>query len=628
MRLIHPFFGFHSGVGGDQTGIGTFWRDLALASVPLVHMAADGFQLEPQLWAGSDPSIPHISIFRRSVVPHGAAPPPSGNPDLPDFSKSPATAARDHVSWHIANLPPELDRDHTWVCFINEPREDLAGTWLSEFHYEADLLARAEGVRHVMFNYSTGTPALETWSTPSTVHLLDYMESEYGRVALGLHEYSLRTDTIWSGGPDDPASGPGGSWTVGRAARVLEVIGRLRAIPIFLTEFGWTHNDVPPWSTAISHLHSVMQFYRNYPQVQAAAIWYLGAGYNGIAQQVQPWIAPLGAWTIAESYEAPDWPPAPTIPPPPPPPGGPHKAVVVKLPQEAAYMASDWSAAAEAVYPFRHTITASHDDMLTILRGGARSSFVKMVRPDLPSQRQAALMVQAAGYRWEELKIGGTPPPPPEPEPGPGDLDLARCFVPADGSRSPVFVLQNGRGDETTTTETCQLVREADGRTFFIKNDPHHWEEFRVRGGWIERFRDYSHGPDTFYTLGRPDGTPWSRWAPAAVGVGDLIQREALVSVYRKADCGQVGLPYVEATWLKIVSHVPASTRGQRAISLAGGSVIVAEFRAAPTAGFIERYYFAPGLYLIGWEHADRRWSWLDAIHPDRPAMSRIAGCQ
>jgi len=76
-----------------------------------------------------------------------------------------------------------------------------------------------------------------------------------------------------------------------------------------------------------------------------------------------------------------------------------HKAIVVKLPQDMT--ADEWSDATATAFPFRHTVTASHDDMMTVLSGGNEESFVKFSHPE--RDESSVLLVESAGYAWERL---------------------------------------------------------------------------------------------------------------------------------------------------------------------------------------------------------------------------------
>jgi hypothetical protein len=81
------------------------------------------------------------------------------------------------------------------------------------------------------------------------------------------------------------------------------------------------------------------------------------------------------------------------------PPPGKHMAVVVKLPQGATL--AEWQKATTYSVQYQHTMTASHDDMLTILHGGNADSFVKVCWPE--RQPDVVEMIENAGYRWEAL---------------------------------------------------------------------------------------------------------------------------------------------------------------------------------------------------------------------------------
>lgn len=73
-----------------------------------------------------------------------------------------------------------------------------------------------------------------------------------------------------------------------------------------------------------------------------------------------------------------------------------HRAIVVKVPQDVT--PAEWQAAAGYSYQYRHTMTASHDDMLTLLKGGNEQSYVKLVYPE--RQPGITTLIEAAGYTW------------------------------------------------------------------------------------------------------------------------------------------------------------------------------------------------------------------------------------
>lgn len=81
-----------------------------------------------------------------------------------------------------------------------------------------------------------------------------------------------------------------------------------------------------------------------------------------------------------------------------------HKAIIVLLPQDMTE--GEMVEAARLAYPFRHTMTPSHDDAFTMLNAGNVESYAKIFKPERQPER--VRMIEDAGYRWEEF-----PPHPP-----------------------------------------------------------------------------------------------------------------------------------------------------------------------------------------------------------------------
>lgn len=76
-----------------------------------------------------------------------------------------------------------------------------------------------------------------------------------------------------------------------------------------------------------------------------------------------------------------------------------HLAVVVKVPQDCT--PEEFVKAASYAYQFRHTLTASHDDMLTVLRGGRPDSYVKLLWPD--RQPELPELIVTNGFSWQTV---------------------------------------------------------------------------------------------------------------------------------------------------------------------------------------------------------------------------------
>lgn len=73
-----------------------------------------------------------------------------------------------------------------------------------------------------------------------------------------------------------------------------------------------------------------------------------------------------------------------------------YTAIVLKVPQNVTLV--EWLMAAEYAYQYRHTMTASHDDMTTILKGGGSNSYVKVAFPS--RQADTIALVESMGFAW------------------------------------------------------------------------------------------------------------------------------------------------------------------------------------------------------------------------------------
>lgn len=376
-------FGFHTSVTGPGVPQ-AFYQTLDAAGIPFFAKASDTVPYDAQLIAKNS-SVPHVVIARVSL--HSENDPcPSGNPDVPDYNKAPRDAAIEHWNWHKRQLiRMGVDPAVTWVETINEVDKNRA-EWLAEFALETANLTMGDGYKWLAFGWATGEPEPVHWQGPKMRQFLDLVAANPDKLGIALHEYSLSTTNIMNGD----------GWLIGRYTRLLEVNPRVN---VYMTEWGWNAFEAPTWhGGAMSDILQVGAIYARTPQVKGAAIWALNGGWNNISQTVQEYITPLLQLTLETVFEDPT---------PPPPPVGNHKAIVVKLYQDATR--EEWLNAAGVAYDYRHTMTASHDDTIRILTGGNEESFVKFSHPE--RDRETIALVEAFGYRWEPLYT--TPPPSP-----------------------------------------------------------------------------------------------------------------------------------------------------------------------------------------------------------------------
>ena len=179
----------------------------------------------------------------------------------------------------------------------------------------------------------------------------------------------------------------------------------------------------------------------------------------------------------------------------------------------------------------------------------------------------------------------------------PDVTDLAPYFVPTNGSaRSAAFELANNWGQGA---EIVQLVRDGDVVTI-QKNAQ--YEKRRLSDSRIYFFEDTSRGGGEFYRIESATG-----WLPRRMAVGDRYTRNETVTVFRKVDCQKVHGPYTST------SDILFEQRHDTWRSEAG--VIVADViqLAWIVNGAVdERYYYAAGHGLVGWEKiATGQKSWI-----------------
>lgn len=279
--------GLHVGPGGNQTGIGTWMERLNAAGVPFFLKSVDnaGPLTEAQAMAKAS-GVPHTLVYRTSGDSY----------DTPDYSLPPAEAARQHWERHKEAFPPELDPSVVWMETINEVDKSRA-PWLGEFSLATAQLALADGYRWAAFGWSSGEPEVADWQSPAMLAFLRLAADYPEQLAIALHEYSFLAEDI---GHEYP-------FKVGRFQELFRVADE-HGIPrptVLITEWGWAYDDIPPPGEAMEDIAWAARLYAPYPQVKGAAIWYLGPGYGGIANEVQRLIRPLTEYALGNYFTIP-----------------------------------------------------------------------------------------------------------------------------------------------------------------------------------------------------------------------------------------------------------------------------------------------------------------------------------
>lgn len=128
MINVPPKFGFHTGPGGNPTGIGDYMKALDSAGIPMVIKSVDhyGPVFEAQELMKKS-NVPHVLIFRLSNRPNNGP-----QYDTPNYAATPEAAADAHWAMTLAGLPPEFDKARVWLEVINEVDRNLCW-WLGRF---------------------------------------------------------------------------------------------------------------------------------------------------------------------------------------------------------------------------------------------------------------------------------------------------------------------------------------------------------------------------------------------------------------------------------------------------------------------------------------------------------------
>jgi hypothetical protein len=282
--------GFHVGPGGNLTGIGDWMRRLDAAGIPFFLKSADNYG--PLFEAANitrASGVPHTLVFRLTTFGQKDG----FQYDVPDYDLPPAESAARHWQHTLAKLPPEFDKELVWVEPINEIDKDRSD-WLGHFAAEIAQLALQDGYKVTLFGWSSGEPEPEHWQTEGMRRYLTMCAQQPDRLAVALHEYSYTLDDIRDQFP----------FKLGRFQALFDACDAMNlARPtVHITEWGWTHEEVPDVTTALADIEDIANLYAQHPQIKGAAIWYLGADFGGIANLAQQLIGPLTDFTLAKRF--------------------------------------------------------------------------------------------------------------------------------------------------------------------------------------------------------------------------------------------------------------------------------------------------------------------------------------
>lgn len=279
--------GFHVAVGGNRNGFGTYLQTLANEGVPVMVKSVNDYGAILEALSYSEDNI---VVFRME----------GGALENPDYSLSASQSANEHWARIKAALPPEFDK-RTWLEVMNEP-DKTRSDWLGNFAYYIGQKALVEGYKFAAFSFSTGEPEPAHWETAGMLKYLRLAAQYPDRLAVALHEYSLEAEqTQYTSMPVTN----GYPYLVGRFQALFDICDEhnISRPTILITEWGWEYNDVPSASVAIEDIAWASWLYSAYPQVLGAAIWYLGPGFDNIANQAQKLISPVTEYARSHYFK-------------------------------------------------------------------------------------------------------------------------------------------------------------------------------------------------------------------------------------------------------------------------------------------------------------------------------------
>ncbi|MCA9930495.1 MAG: hypothetical protein KC419_18555 [Anaerolineales bacterium] len=286
-ELSYVKIGFHVGVGGNSRGLEDWMRQLDAAGVPFFLKSVDNAQpilLAQELMRAG--GVPHVLVYRKTAGD-------DYDWDVPNYDAPPEVAAEIHWQMHRDAFPPELDPSLVWIETINEVDKNQS-EWLAEFALATANMAIRDGFNWAAFGWASGEPEPEQWQGPAMTEFLRFAGNHPDRVAIALHEYSYLQDDIGDAYP----------YKVGRFQELLRIVDN-QQIPrptILITEWGWTYERVPEPEQALADVAWAARLYGRYPSVKGAAIWYLGSGFDQIANRAQKLIEPVTQYTLQHYF--------------------------------------------------------------------------------------------------------------------------------------------------------------------------------------------------------------------------------------------------------------------------------------------------------------------------------------
>lgn len=278
MKIIksHPVIDFH----GPSQNCGERLRTLTLQNKATCVKALDagGWAFEAAK-VRRDSGVPHIIIFRQT------APGDLAN-DHPDLNQTPRVAAEKLWCEILKTMPKELIsfKDIIYIEPTNEPGVVTApdmqeqAKWIGQFCVEIASIMLEEGWNPALAGFNAGTPSQEQ-VRDYFVDLLRLFEANWDRCLWTLHEAKLGG---FKPGLDFKSKGlqlfvPDLISSSQRVFAVCDELG-IRRPRTFISEFAWSHNDIPGKDQFRTEVQEVCRLDAQWPEVVGRVIYTTHAG--------------------------------------------------------------------------------------------------------------------------------------------------------------------------------------------------------------------------------------------------------------------------------------------------------------------------------------------------------------
>lgn len=295
--------GFHIGPGFDIERLQYWVQDLDNAGIPIFLKVVDEYSYLTRVldWTHLS-NVSHTLLYQMSVEGvAGMEKTPPFNFNEPDYSLPPEDAAQKYWEMIISYLPADFDKSRVWLEILhNTAVPDAsqetadAAEWLGEFAFEISHLAVTDTYRIALFGWASGHPPSSYWNATGMRRFLSFCQRYPDQLAVSFHEFSNDVRAMLNT-PDS---------NVGHFRELFSACQRQGVNPptVFISEWGWTRENVPDPEMALAHMEEAAALYARYPEVQGAALWHLGDGYRNIARKASMLIDSLIDFTLQQRF--------------------------------------------------------------------------------------------------------------------------------------------------------------------------------------------------------------------------------------------------------------------------------------------------------------------------------------